>query len=67
MPLPLKDIYSIDDSGDYIVETNVDIPLRTAGKSTPDDPLLVRANVYRPKGDDKYPVLVTYGPCKSIE
>jgi len=65
MPLAIKNFHTVDRSGLYIVETNVDIPLRTATKSTPDDPLLVRANVYRPKAGQKFPVLVTYGPCKS--
>ena len=64
MPLAIKNLHTVDSSGDYIVEVNVDINLRTATKSTPDDPLLVRANVYRPKLEGKFPVLVTYGPCK---
>ena len=64
MPLPIKNLHTVDSSGPYIVEINADIPLRTATKSTPDDPLLVRANIYRPKSEGQFPVLVTYGPCK---
>ena len=64
MPLPFENLHTVETSGPYTVEINVDIPLRTAAKSTSDDPLLVRANIYRPKLEGKYPVLVTYGPCK---
>ena len=63
MPFTIRDLHTVDDSGKYIVETNVDVPLRTPDRSIPNDPLLVRANVYRPKQGGKYPVLVTYGPC----
>ena len=65
MPLALKDLHTVEESGDYIFEHNVNVPLQTAQPSIPNDPLLVRANVYRPKKEGKYPVLVTYGPCKS--
>lgn len=65
MPLPIKNLYTIDESGDYIVERNVDIPLKTATPSIEGDPLLVRANVYRPKKEGKFPVLATYGPCEN--
>jgi len=64
MPLPIKDLHTVESFADYIAEFNVDIPLRTAAKTSPDDSLLVRGNVYRPKQEGKYPVLVTYGPCK---
>ena len=64
MPLPIRNLHAIDLSGSYIVETNVDIPLRTAPPSIPSDPQLIRANVYRPKDNGRYPVLVTYGPCE---
>jgi hypothetical protein len=64
MPLPIKDLHTVDSSGEYVVEVNVSIPLPTAVKSTLDSLLVVRANVYRPKFDGKFPVLVTYGPCK---
>ncbi len=66
MPLAIQNLHTFDDSGPYIVEINVDIQLRTAVKSTSDDPLLVRANIYRPKTLGKFPVLVTYGPCKLV-
>lgn len=39
----------------YIFEQNATVALK-AGDG------LVRLNVYRPKGVDKVPVLVTYGP-----
>ena len=61
----LRDLHVVDTSGPYVVEQNVDVSLRTAPMSMPDDPLIVRANVYRPKEEGKYPVLCTYGPCKS--
>lgn len=63
MPLPIRDLLERDETGAYIVETNVSIPLKTPAPSIPNDPRLVRANVYRPKGAGRYPVLVTYGPC----
>ena len=66
MPLPIQNIYSTDTTGSYIIETNVDIPLRTATKTIPDDPLVVRANVYRPTKEGRYSVLVTYGPCEHL-
>ncbi|KAG5797534.1 hypothetical protein H9Q69_003394 [Fusarium xylarioides] len=57
MPNPIKeDIHTGDEeSFPYIFEQNVTVPLK-AGDG------LVRLNVYRPKGVDKVPVLVTYGP-----
>ncbi|KAF5671071.1 hypothetical protein FDENT_11060 [Fusarium denticulatum] len=57
MPNPIKeDIHTVDeDSFPYIFEQNATVPLK-AGDG------LVRLNVYRPKGVDKVPVLVTYGP-----
>ncbi|KAG5783847.1 hypothetical protein H9Q73_002495 [Fusarium xylarioides] len=57
MPNPIKeDIHTVDEeSFPYIFEQNVTVPLK-AGDG------LVRLNVYRPKGVDKVPVLVTYGP-----
>lgn len=63
MPLELKDLHRIDDTSfNYIVEFDVDVPLRTAKPNIPGDPLLLRANVYRPKAPGRYPVLVTCGP-----
>lgn len=64
MPLPIRKLHVVETFPQYIAEFNVDIPLRTAAPSLPQDPLLVRGNIYRPKDDGKYPVLVTYGPCK---
>ncbi|XEV05179.1 hypothetical protein FSHL1_010466 [Fusarium sambucinum] len=57
MPNPIKeDIHTIDEeSFPYIFEQNATVPLK-AGDG------LVRLNVYHPKGVDKVPVLVTYGP-----
>ncbi|KAF4948604.1 hypothetical protein FGADI_9508 [Fusarium gaditjirri] len=57
MPNPIKeDIHTVDeDSFPYIFEQNATVPLK-AGDG------LVRLNIYRPKGVDKVPVLVTYGP-----
>ncbi|KAF5687231.1 hydrolase family [Fusarium circinatum] len=57
MPNPIKeDIHTVDEeSFPYIFEQNATVPLK-AGDG------LVRLNVYRPKGIDKVPVLVTYGP-----
>lgn len=59
MPGQYKDISSVDkDSFDYVFEQNVTIPLKSSEG-------IVRCNVYRPKDESKkYPVLVTYGPCK---
>jgi len=63
MPLALKNLHRIDSTTfDYLVEFDVDVPLRTARPNTGDDPLLLRANVYRPKAEKRYPVLVTCGP-----
>jgi hypothetical protein len=47
---------------DYIFEKNVEIPLQ--GKQAGGK---VRANVYRPHGEGRHPVLVTYGPCKYLQ
>ncbi|CAJ0541409.1 Ff.00g080360.m01.CDS01 [Fusarium sp. VM40] len=57
MPNPIKeDLHTVDeDSFPYIFEQNATVPLK-AGDG------LVRLNIYRPKGVDKVPVLVTYGP-----
>ncbi|KAH7133855.1 Alpha/Beta hydrolase protein [Dactylonectria macrodidyma] len=63
MPLPTKNLHTVSAFPGYIAEFNVDIPLRTAAKTLPHDPQVVRGNVYRPKGEAiKSPVLVTYGP-----
>lgn len=62
MPLALQNLHTIHERPTYIFEQDVDIPLPTTKPSIPSDPLLVRANVYRPKQPGKYPVLCTYGP-----
>jgi hypothetical protein len=68
MPLPTLNLHKIDTTGTYVVETDVDIPLPTAPPNTKNGVNVIRANVYRPKDSftdgKKYPVLVTYGPCK---
>ncbi|CAF3478598.1 unnamed protein product [Fusarium graminearum] len=57
MPNQIKeDLHTVDEkSFPYIFEQNATVTLK-AGDG------LVRLNVYRPKGVDKVPVLVTYGP-----
>lgn len=56
MPNQTQDLHTVDDkSFDYIFEQNATVPLRSSEG-------LVRVNVYRPKTQEKVPVLVTYGP-----
>lgn len=56
MPNITKDLHTVDDASfPYIFEQNATISLKS-GKG------LVRCNVYRPKGIERAPVLVTYGP-----
>jgi predicted acyl esterase len=56
MPNQIRDISSIDETSfSYIFEQNVTIPLKSSSG-------VVRCNVYRPKGQEKAPVLMTYGP-----
>ncbi|RSL71537.1 hypothetical protein CEP54_001321 [Fusarium duplospermum] len=56
MPNQIKDIHTVDDTSfPYIFEQNATVTLKSGSG-------LVRCNVYRPKGVDKVPVLVTYGP-----
>ena len=63
MPLSLRNLHRIDDTSFlYTVEFDVDVHLPTAEPNIPGDPLIMRANVYRPKADGRYPVLVTCGP-----
>lgn len=62
MPLALRNLHTVHDRGNYIFEQDVDIPLLTTKPSIESDPLLVRANVYRPKKKGHFPVLCTYGP-----
>jgi predicted acyl esterase len=55
MPVIIRKITTVDDTSfPYRFEKNVDVPLKSGG--------LVRANVFRPKDDERHPVLVTYGP-----
>ncbi|PNY26270.1 Uncharacterized protein TCAP_03796 [Tolypocladium capitatum] len=62
MPLSLKKLHVVDDSGPYILERDVDVPLKKSSPQSKDDPLLVRVNVYRPKKEGCFPVICTYGP-----
>ena len=62
--LEIRQLHKVEEFEGYVVESNVDIPLRTATPGVPNDPLIVRANVYRPNAEERYPVLVTYGPCQ---
>ncbi|OJJ65156.1 hypothetical protein ASPSYDRAFT_85130 [Aspergillus sydowii CBS 593.65] len=57
MPNALRDHSEtvVDEENSLIFEKNVSIPLTADGT-------VIRCNVYRPKTDGKYPVLVTYGP-----
>jgi hypothetical protein len=57
MPNKIRDDLLVVDSTSfpYILEQNVTIKLKTFDG-------LVRCNIYRPKSEDKIPVLVTYGP-----
>jgi pimeloyl-ACP methyl ester carboxylesterase len=60
--LPTNALYAVDDSGSFLVERDVDIPLPKAPKSDATDPCFVRANVFRPMDQRRYPVLLTYSP-----
>ncbi|KAM5345118.1 hypothetical protein ACJ41O_010980 [Fusarium nematophilum] len=56
MPNEIKNIHTVDDTSfPYIFEQNATVPLKSGDG-------LIRCNVYRPKGADRVPVLVTYGP-----
>ncbi|PKS12540.1 hypothetical protein jhhlp_000748 [Lomentospora prolificans] len=56
MPNEIKDLRTVDETSfPYIFEQNVTVPLKVADG-------LIRCNVYRPKGSEPVPVLVTYGP-----
>ena len=56
MPNQTRDLHTVDkDSFAYIFEQNATVPLKSSDG-------LVRVNVYRPKTEEKVPVLVTYGP-----
>jgi predicted acyl esterase len=55
MPNTIRNIKIVDETSfPYVFEKNVDVPLKAGG--------VVRANVFRPKGTSRNPVLVTYGP-----
>lgn len=56
MPNQIQDLHTVDsESYPYILEQNASVKLKSSDG-------LIRLNVYRPKSDDKVPVLVTYGP-----
>jgi hypothetical protein len=55
MPTQTRDLLSVDEgSFPYIFEQNVTVHLKSSEG-------LVRVNVYRPKTQEKVPVLATYG------
>lgn len=63
MPNQLRDdLHTVDkETFPYILEQNAEVALKSSEGR-------VRLNVYRPKTDEKVPVLVTYGPYgKDIE
>ncbi|KAK3677161.1 hypothetical protein LTR78_002699 [Recurvomyces mirabilis] len=56
MPNQIRDLHTVDkDSHPYIFEQNATVSLKSSDGA-------VRLNVYRPKTDEKVPILVTYGP-----
>ncbi|KAK3117132.1 hypothetical protein LTR53_001789 [Teratosphaeriaceae sp. CCFEE 6253] len=56
MPNDIRDLHTVDEDGyPYVFEQNATVPLKSSDG-------LVRVNVYRPKGAEKVPVLVTYAP-----
>jgi hypothetical protein len=56
MPNQIRDLRTVDkENFPYIFEQNASVPLKSSEG-------IVRLNVYRPKTEDKVPVLVTYGP-----
>jgi len=56
MPNKLQDLYTVDkDTYPYVFEQNATVPLKSSDGH-------VRVNIYRPKTQDKVPVLVTYAP-----
>ena len=63
MPLKILNLHTTEEhSFDYVFERDVDVPLKTSQPNIEHDPLLVRANIYRPKAAGRFPVLCTYGP-----
>ena len=60
MPAQTRDLLSVDeDSFPYIFEQNVTVRLKSSEG-------LVRVNVYRPRTQEKVPVLATYGIWQPI-
>lgn len=56
MPNKIQDLHKVDVSSfPYVYEQNATVTLKSSEG-------LVRVNVYRPKTQEKVPVLVTYGP-----
>ena len=56
MPNQIRDLHTVDkDSYPYIFEQNASVLLKSSDGA-------VRLNIYRPKTNEKVPVLVTYGP-----
>ena len=56
MPNEYRNLHTVDDkSFNYVYEQNAEVQLKSSDG-------LVRVNVYRPKTEEKVPVLVTYGP-----
>ncbi|KAL6355868.1 hypothetical protein LRP88_09451 [Fusarium phalaenopsidis] len=41
MPLPIRDVQTTETFDGYLADFNVSIPLKTAKKTLPDDPLLL--------------------------
>ena len=56
MPNQIRNLHTVDkDSFSYVFEQNATVTLKSSNG-------LVRVNVYRPKTEERVPVLVTYGP-----
>lgn len=56
MPNQFRDLHTVDrELFPYVFEQNATVQLKSSDG-------LVRVNVYRPKTEEKVPVLVTYGP-----
>lgn len=56
MPNKIQNLHTVDkESFPYVFEQNAQVTLNSSDG-------LIRLNVYRPKTDEKVPVLVTYGP-----
>lgn len=56
MPNQIQNLHTVDkDTFPYVFEQNASVTLKSSDG-------LIRLNVYRPKTEEKVPVLVTYGP-----